>query len=551
MADTPYKALLIPRLASLKLQGAVFALLGVVLSLVMANVLVGGDVLWGLALSALLCLGGLTLLWFLTTERIDLALLILVFYMGVFEGYLKIQSFGVSFYVVYAVRSVLTVALVLNPIIKRFHRKLDDTGYTFRWPPFSLIIGFYVLWGIISIFHPDRINLLNSLVGLRPHIEFIPLYFLGFMVCRKNPQWFVHLLLTFLIIGVLNSIAAIHQYKIGPDALPGVWGSGYEKFVEDIRTDGDNAYSVRDMGAFSARLYVDNNYNVQLRPPGLGPDHTYPAMVAQIAIFSAVALLFYYLKTKNYWLLGFLVLAGLMLFAGIVVSASRSYLLLTIVGLAVALLFYIREIFSGQKLKIIIVLIVAVTVVVGNYVLRSYVSESVYDRFQNVSTLQKLMSRLEEEKFVNWEYTRRYLLEAPLGRGLGKVGSGAGFFVESVDEGLSYAGNGETEVNLLLSELGIVGLMLFFIVIMGTYLKSLVILRGSAPDSYQRLSSMIVFLYLLVFFINCMWGTGATFPQKAAIWLFMGCFWALYDRPEKFFLGSTIRQRQAIAEGSS
>jgi hypothetical protein len=516
-------------------------ILGIVLSLVMAGALAGeSDFLPSLKFAFAILVGGVTLLWFLTTERISTAFLILILYLGVAEGYLKLMSSGSLFYVAYATRSILTVAIIINLLVKAYNRKLNDIGYRLSWPPFSLLIAFYLVWCIISIFHPEGINLINSVAGVRPHIEFVPFYFIGFIVCQKEPQWFIKLLIVLVLIGVLNSVAAIHQYKVGPDHLPQVWGAGYEKLVHGIHDSQYEMQTVRDQTTYSSRIYYDNNYNPQLRPPGLGSDHTFPAMVAQISIFAILVLLFYYLKTRNYWLLGFLMMSDFLLFAGIIVSASRSYLLLTIVGLSVGLLFYTREILSGQKLKIIVLIIIAATVLGGNYAIKSYLSESVYDRFQNISTPEKLYTRLEEEKFSNWDFTRKYIFESPLGRGLGKVGPGAAFFARP-DDILSF-GNGETEVNYFLSELGVVGLLLFYIILIGTFLKSTVIMRHSSPDSYQRLSSMIVFLYLLIFFLNSFWGTGATFPQKSCIWLFMGCFWALYDEPERFFLPTKLRQ---------
>lgn len=524
-----------------KLMGGIFAFSGIALSLLMANVLVDMSHMEGLKLSIVIFVAGVTLLWYLTTERIPLALILLIVFMGVFEGYLKLNTSGSAYYVIYAARNVLTIALGLNVLFKARMRKLEEIGIDFSWPPFSLLIGFYLLWCLINIFHPDGINLMNSIAGVRPHIEFVPLYFLGFLVCKKDPKWYTHLLITFVIIGVLNAVAAIHQYKLGPEALSQVWGPGYEKLVGDLNGNIQDPATVRDKIGFNARVYYDSNYNLILRPPGLGSDHSFPAMVAQISMFAVLVLLFYYLKMKNYWMVGFLALSALLLFAGIIVSASRSYLLLTIVGLAIGLLFYMREIFSGQKLKIVVLLIIAGAIWGGNYALKSYISESVYDRFQNVSTPGKLYERLEEEKFSNWDYTRYYLFENPLGRGLGKVGPGAAFFATSVEDAM-FLGNGETEVNFVLSELGIVGLFLLYIPIIATFLKSSLIIRTSAADTYQRLSSMVVFLYLLAFLLNSFFGTGAMFPQKACIWLLMGCFWALHNRQEKFFLPTKYHQ---------
>lgn len=542
MANGHLTSTRLQRVFQARLQGLIFMVIALLISLMMAGALVGEDSIFGgLKIALALLIGGLTLLWFLTTERISLALLLLIAYLGICEGYFKLMSSGTLFFVAYAVRNILVAALILNLLIKAYNRKLDEIGYGFTWPPFSLIIGFYFLWCIISIFHPEGINLVNSIAGVRPHIEFVPLYFIGFLVCKKEPQWFVQLLIVLVIIGVLNSVAAIHQYRIGPEALPQVWGAGYEKLVAGINNNEFQMQTMRDELMLTSRIYYDSEYNLRLRPPGLGSDHTFPAMVAQISIFATLVLLFYYLKTRNYWLFGFLAVADLLLFMGIVVSASRSYLLLTITGLAVGLLLYTREVLSGQKLKIIVLLIIAATILAGNYVVRSYLSESVYDRFHNISTPEKLFTSLESEKFANLKHTQRYLLEHPLGRGLGKVGPGAAFFATPIDD-VTGLGNGETEVNVFLSELGIVGLFLFNIILIGTFLKSSVIIRNSSPDSYQRLSSMIVFLYLLVYLLNALWGTGATFPQKACIWLFMGCFWALHDRPEKFYLPTKYRQ---------
>jgi hypothetical protein len=542
LANTRFSFNPLQRLSQLKLLGIFFVLLACLFSFFIAMVLVEQSSIQGVKFAILMFVAGVTFVWFLTTEKIPLALLIMLLYTGLLEGVLKFNTSGTTFLLIFLIRNVLTVLLVLNFLIKAHNRKLREIGYEFSWPPFTLLIGFYVLWCLISILHPDSLNLMNSIAGVRPHIEFVPLYFIGFLICKKEPKWFVHLLFIMVIIGVLNSVAAIHQYKIGPDAMPQVWGAGYEQFVaiEDEGTSGSQG----DRFQANKRVYYDDDHKLQLRPPGLGSDATYPAIVGQIGAFSVLLLLFYYLKTRNYWLFGFLAMASLILFAGIIVAVSRSYLLLSGVGLAAGLLVYIRDIFSGQKLKIIILLIVTSALLVGNYALRAYISESVYDRFENISTPEKLYYRLQEEKFSTWGYTINYILESPLGRGLGKVGPGAGFFVrEGVDDSSKLGGSGETHINYILSELGVVGLFLIFIIAIGTFLKSIAILKNSPPDSYQRLSAMMVFLFLLVYFLISPWGGGGVgFPRTACFWLFMGCFWALHNRPEEFFLSTKFRQ---------
>src|SRR5260221_679697 len=99
------------RLMPHRVLGIIFALVGVVLSILMSTILVDNSSIDGIKLALILFGGGITLLWFLTTERIPLALLILILYLGLAEGYLKIMSDGALFYVVYAIRTVLTIAL--------------------------------------------------------------------------------------------------------------------------------------------------------------------------------------------------------------------------------------------------------------------------------------------------------------------------------------------------------------------------------------------------------------------------------------------------------
>lgn len=540
MADTRYNPSPIERVLGGKIQFVLFALFGLLLSYIIATVLVDQSNVMGLKYSVILFIGGVSLLWFLTTERIQIAILLLILYMGLFEGVFKFTTDGLLFYLVYAVRNVLTASLILNVFFKAYNRKLEAAGFHFTWPPFTLLIGFYLLWVLINIFHPEGINLMNSIAGARPHIEFVPFYFLGFLICTKEPKWFVHLLITIVIIGVINSAVAIHQYKIGPENLVAVYGEGYAKLISTETIEQQEEGTGRT-SAYRGRVYLDNENNAQLRPPGLGSDAGFPAMVAEIAVFSLLVLLFYYLKMRNFWLVGFLVAASLLLFAGIVVSAARSYLLLTLVGVTIGALFYIREIFAGQKLKIVVLVIVGITILGGNYVIKSYVSDNAYDRFQNISTPEKLYNRLKDEKFRNWAYTQRYLIESPLGRGLGKVGSATAFFATRDDVEV-VTGNGETEFNFFLSELGVVGLLLFYAILLATFLKSSVIMRRSEADSYQRMSATVIFLFILVFFLNSPFGTGAPFPTKASLWLFMGCFWALHNKPDKFYLPTKLRQ---------
>src|SRR5919197_1017689 len=70
----------------------------------------------------------------------------------------------------------------------------------------------------------------RTVASLRPHIEFLPLFFLAYLAVRTKRQLRAALALL-VVIGAANGIVTFVQFSLTPDQLAS-WGPGYAAKIE-------------------------------------------------------------------------------------------------------------------------------------------------------------------------------------------------------------------------------------------------------------------------------------------------------------------------------
>src|SRR5262249_32601767 len=156
-----------------------------------------------------------------STRHVALALALLMLYLGLLDGYLKLAS-GSS--VVTFVRDALLYALVVGQLVRAVARRTP-----LRVPPLSAwVILFVVLVGV-QLFNPADGWPTHSLAGARPHLEFVPLFFLTYAFVRTTRALRVFVVLL-LVIATANGVANVVQFHMTPQQLA-AWGPGYAERI--------------------------------------------------------------------------------------------------------------------------------------------------------------------------------------------------------------------------------------------------------------------------------------------------------------------------------
>ena len=164
--------------------------------------------------------------WMLITPRYGLTLAALMLYVGLVDGYLKLKT-GSDYLTI--ARDVLLYAIAAGAII----RATVERGASA--PPLT---GWVVAWLVvvgIQVFNPANGTFLHSVAAVRPHVEWVPLFFFGYLLMQDKRSLKVFLGL-FVLIAAINGVVGLAQFNMTPEQLAS-WGPGYEQKVlsqEDV-----------------------------------------------------------------------------------------------------------------------------------------------------------------------------------------------------------------------------------------------------------------------------------------------------------------------------
>lgn len=361
-----------------------------------------------------------------TTRHTGWALALVLLYLGLADGYVKLRT-GVA--ATTLVRDVLLYAIVVGFLVRASVR-----GTRLEVPPLTGWVVLIVAVVGVQLANPANESVSRAVAGLRPHLEFVPLFFLAYWTVRdaRALRMFLVLLLS---IGAINGVVGYVQSNLTPDELA-AWGPGYTDQVLG-----------RDSFVGAGRIFYDREGNERVRPPGLGGDTGFGGRVGILAIPGGLALLG--LVSLWRWRALVIVLLALTL-VGVAIAQARAGVIasvLAVVGYAAVA--GISRRWWTTVLGVTVGVLVAVVMI---SFLTSRAETGTFDRYRSL-TPTKILESTRTEHPLN--VARQYLTEFPLGAGIGRSGPARGFGDENSGS------NSETAFSYLIAEVGIPGLLAF------------------------------------------------------------------------------------------
>lgn len=427
-------------------------------------------------------------IWMMTSARTHLTLAILMLYLGLADGVIKLMTNSSS---ATLGRDLLLYAIVIGLVLKRSLRKEP-----FVCPPLTGWIVAFVAVIAVQVFNPGDASLYHALASTRPHLEFVPLFFLGHSVMRSRRRLKCFLMLL-LVVAAANGVVGLVQFGMSPAQLS-TWGPGYASRING--TDGTGP-----------RSFVDSTGQARVRPFGLGSDIGFGGVIALLAAPAALALLSFKRNTKLKIVIA-LLSVGVAL--GIVTSQAR----VVIIGSGVALLAYMFLATSSRR-AFRVILGIATGLIIGYFaitVLANNSSSHLFDRYSSI-TPDKVLSTAYNYRSGTIADVPDYMAQFPLGAGIGKTGPAA----DSAGGGGYSNLDAESEPTYLLIELGIPGFIIFTVFQLRFLGLSFAIRR--LKDLEIRLLLAAVAAPLFAIFAEGFAGiTSATTPNAPYLWFASG-----------------------------
>jgi hypothetical protein len=427
-------------------------------------------------------------LWFFFSERYEVTLALLLLYLGLLDGVVKLAS-GSS--VATLGRDILLYSITLGAVVRMILRKTPLT--------MPRCVGFVLAWVAVCVMqlaNPSDVSLTHAAAALRQHLEFVPLFFLGYFVVRSERR-LAGLLLLLLVVAAVNGIVGLIQTRLSPAQLAS-WGPGY-------------AHLVNGTGTRVARVFVNAAGQTQIRPPGLGGTDGFSGAVGLIGLPAALALLS---SARRSVKLGWLLLpATILTIIAIVTSQTRA----EVVGGVIALIAFLGLTVTSRRGLIALLLTTAIGLA-GYGIVSAFVSSSA-NRYSTIVP-SKVVGAAINSRQGALGLVPTYIADYPLGAGIGSVGPAAGSAIggSAAGRGLS----GEDELDFLLVETGVPGLIVMLAFTIATIRAGISVRRVADPNLQRCLMALTAVLISLL----AQWFVGpvtADSPSSPFIWLSAGC----------------------------
>lgn len=377
--------------------------------------------------------GGLVVvgsIWFLTTRNPQLGLVLIMLYLGLLDGYLKLAS-GSS--VVTLIRDVFIFSLVLGLLIRA-----AVTRQRLPLPPLSMWLIAFTVIVLVEFANPQAGTLAHSFAGLRQHLEFVPLFFLTFAYVRTTRALRVFCILL-AVVAAANGVVGWIQFKESPTQFAS-WGPGYSE-----RVLGTGAF------AGSGRTGESSTGASLTRPFGLGSDAGDGGLFGMVALCGIFALVASE-RRRRYQVLA--VALALLAVVGIVTSQGRSVIVASVIALLVFALLTQR---GGNRVRSLagLVAVVGVTGLVAATVVGAAGSGSF--RYSGLGP-SGIVNTTSKARGISIDTIPHNIATYPFGAGLGTAGPASGSAGASA---LTQQGtlDAETEFSFLVLETGVPGML--------------------------------------------------------------------------------------------
>jgi len=456
-----------------------------------------GPVLAGAAIAGLSA-------WMFVSTHYERTLAVLALYLGLADGYVKLK---LNSDVASLGRDALLYAITAGAALRLWIRREPVT-----LPPLSgWIVAFAAIVGA-ELLNPENGSWSHRLYGVRPHVEFLPLFFFGYAVMRSERR-LKGMAVLLLAIAAANGVANLAQVNLTPEQFAS-WGPGYRAKVFGAAATGADA-----AGAVSSRTFKDASGVKRVRPFGLGGDFGFGGFMAVIALPAALALL---LRERRPWRLALYALGALLAISAVITAQAR----LGIIEALVAVLAFGALVAASRRA---VTAVVTLAIVVGaTYLVIAALGgtqSTAFDRYQTIAPSSIVSTSTNRASVV--DKLPDYIARFPLGAGLGTVGPARLYGGGPSHRDLS----GESEFTFLVIEVGVVGLL----VLLGFQLRLLWLslrVRRLRPETTRVLMSA---LCAPLFAISASWFVGAATvnpPPAPFVYFVAGMLaWWVITRP--------------------
>lgn len=439
----------------------------------------------------------------MVSTRYTVTLTLLALYLGLLDGPVK-ELTGSKY--ASGFRDVFIIAIALGMLAQ-----LSRTRARVTMPPLSGWLIAFIALVLIEALNPNTPSITKAIGGYRQQLEFVPLFFFGYVIVR-NKQRFRQLLLILGVLALANGMVSAVQWRLSPSALAS-WGPGYSE-----RINGKGG-----------RTYVAEG-EAHPRPPGLGSDAGFGGGVGVIALPGLIALLAAGRLRRK----GPLVLCSLGALLAIATCASRS----SVVNLFVELLSFaalsllVRISFRRAVSGLLVVFALAGLVMGGLIALDGagiFKRQASITRFVGSVSSSKSAAEEEEEgeaagdgKLAHLSQIPKDLVDVPFGLGLGTAGAVAGLggkVTKAVEEKKV---SGGSAYNLLAVELGVPGLALWCGLTITVIMLALTRLRQIADPELRVYLVAVVSVFIALTVQGFAGPTLAVTPPGAFLWFAPG-----------------------------
>jgi lipopolysaccharide exporter len=363
--------------------------------------------------------------WMFVSDRYELTLSVFALYLGLLDGFLKLKT-GSS--VATLGRDVLLYSIAGGAVVRLAlsHRRV-------RLPKLTLAGVVWVVLCVVEVLNPVVPSITHAFAGTRQHIEFVPLFFLGYLVMRSERRLTGFLVIVVVIAGA-NGIVALIQSRMSVAELAS-WGPGYANQVYGT----------------AARTFYTSSGAVAIRPAGLGGDFGFGGAVGMLALPALLAL---GVKWGRSWRgVAVAVVGAPVVILAIVTSQSRSAVVASVVA-GVAFLFLTARTKKGAQTIATAAILGAAAYFLLPVFFPAAASQS--NRYASIAPT-KVLSTAVNYRSGTLSLVPEYMVKYPLGDGIGENGPAAGSAVGGTQ---ASGNNAESEFNFLVLEVGIPGLLL-------------------------------------------------------------------------------------------
>jgi hypothetical protein len=449
--------------------------------------------------------------WMFMSRRYERTLLVLLLYLALADGFLKLKTNGGAS--VTLARDVLLYAIAAGALVRAtIERRSLQT------PPLTMWVIAFVAIVVVQLLNPSDGTLGHSLASLRPHIEFVPLFFLAYGVMRTKRRLRAFLVVL-LAVSAVNGVVSLVQFNLTPDQLAS-WGPGY-------------ANRVYGNGVSQRIFFSANGTQDRTRPFALGSDSGFGGDLGLIAAPGALLLIGSAIR-------GWRKAAIVLMAAGVVLAIVTSQQRTAVVGSILALLTF-GAMATLSRRTFAILLGGALAAVLTLLIILPLAGSSGSGAFRRYSSItpSKLVKTTYDYRGSTLALLPRYAKDFPFGTGIGTAGPASSVGGTKAPPAL----NAESEFNFLLIELGIPGVLCLLLLNLRLLGSALVHIRRFVdPELRLLLAAMVAPLVALL----VTWFTDvstATTPGSPYFWFVAGTL--------AYWLAPYLRGRRTYGRSST